>query len=173
MTLTSWQDWLVLTISALCGLVGVVLTVLTLPGAWVVCGAGLVIAVVRPDMVPWWVVVILVLLAVTGEVIEFAASALGATKAGATKQAAWASIGGSILGAILGMPFLPPIGPIVGGALGAAVCAVGVERWYAKKTWKESATVGGGAALGRLASTVAKTLVTVGCGMILCLAVVV
>ncbi len=170
---SAWQDWLVLAIAGVAALAGVVLTVLTLPGAWLVVLTGLSLAIARPDMVPWWVVIILVVVAGIGEACEAGASALGASKAGASKQAAWASIGGSLVGAILGIPFLPPLGSIVGGALGAAVAAISVERWAMKKDWKDAGKVGAGAAVGRLLAIFAKTVVCVGAGVALVLAVAV
>lgn len=171
MNLGAWQDWLTLGAAGVVALLAVAMTVLLLPGAWVVAGAGLVIAIVRPDMVPWWVVVILVVVAACGEAIEAAASAAGAAKAGASKHAAWASIGGSIVGAILGIPVLPPLGSIVGGALGAAVAAVAVERWAMKKEWKAAGKVAAGAAIGRLLAIAGKTVVCVVAGVVLVVAV--
>jgi hypothetical protein len=171
--LTAWQDWLTLGLACLAAMGGVVLTVLTLPGAWLVVLAGLGIAISRPDMVSWWVVVILAVIAGLGEAIEAAASAFGAAKAGASRHAAWASIGGSLVGAVLGIPILPPLGSIVGGALGAAAAAVAVERWAMKKEWKAVGKVGAGAAIGRLAATIAKTLVCVVTGLVLVVSVAV
>ncbi len=171
MNISDWQDWLVMVIAAFCVGVGVALTVVTLPGAWLIVLAGLGIAIARPDMLPWWVVLILAAVAALGEVAEAVSSAAGASKAGASKKAAFASIVGSIIGAILGIPFLPPLGPIVGGILGAGAAAVAVERWVSKKEWGAAGKVAAGAAIGRLLSMVAKTLVCVAVGVILVLVV--
>ena len=105
-------------------------TLLTLPGNWFVLGLAALFAWWFPADagrgVEWRTVVILAVLAVIGEVIEFVAGAAGAAKQGASARAiALSLVGafvGSLAGFVVGTP-IPIIGSLVvavfGGAAGA------------------------------------------------------
>ncbi len=144
--------------------------VLGLPGNWfiVALAAG-----------GWWLapetsrihVALLPLLAITliaalGELLEFAASALGASRMGGSKRGTLLAIGGSICGAIIGLFFgsiipIPIVGPVIAslllGAGGAFTGAVTGERW-AGKDWDASFQIGNAAFWGRLLGTVGKAV---------------
>ena len=107
-------------------------------------------------MFSWWTLGACALLAALGELIELAASALGAAKAGGSRAGSCCALGGSIAGAIGGSFFLPPIGTIVGAVLGAGLGAGLGELYFAGKTWNTAAKIGTGAAVGRLVATVCK-----------------
>lgn len=105
----------------------------TLPGNWlVVLVAGLVMAFAPSHdgtaVVGWGSLITLVVLAVVGEVVEFAAGAAGAAKKGASKRAVTlsllAAMGGSIGGAILAAP-IPVVGPVIGAVVGGGAGAFG------------------------------------------------
>jgi uncharacterized protein YqgC (DUF456 family) len=117
-------------------------------------------------------VVILVVLAAAGEALEFLASAVGAAKAGASAWGIVFAIVGAFIGAVAGMFIIPVIGAIVFGALGAAAGAVLGEMAIAKRNWEDSKKIAKGAAIGRLLSMLAKGLVAVIMGMVICLVVV-
>lgn len=93
--------------------------------------------------------------ALLGEVIEFAAGALGAQRAGASRRATLYAVVGSITGAIggavIGLP-VPLIGPILAailfGGLGAAAGAMYGE-WTDGRPWRQSWTIGHAAFWGR------------------------
>lgn len=113
----------------------------------------------------WAPIVILVLLAGVGELIEFTASALGARKVGGSRRSAALSMVGSIVGGLGGMVLalpIPVIGPIVGALLFASAGALGGamlgERWKGRD-WEESLEVGKAAFWGRLLGTVGKAMV--------------
>lgn len=163
------EQWIALVGTPFIAMLGVILTLVTLPGTWLVVLWSLALAIWQPSIVPWWVVVILILLAATGEALEFLASAIGAAKAGASKWGIIFAIVGAFLGAVLGMFIVPIIGAIIGGALGAAGGAIAGEMAFAKRTWNESKKIATGAAIGRLLSMLAKGLVAVAMGMLLCL----
>ena len=57
----------------------------------------------------WNIVIVLLVLAVIGEVIEFAAGAAGAAKQGASRRAIALSMVGAIVGSILGLSIGVPI----------------------------------------------------------------
>jgi uncharacterized protein YqgC (DUF456 family) len=151
---------------------------LTLPGNWIVLAFALLFAWLVPldgsRGVSWLVIAILAALAIVGEIIEFAASAWGAAKRGASRRAAVLSVLGAIIGSIAGatagLP-LPLIGPIVGAVLGGAVGAFAGA--YLGETWKgrthgESVLAGRGAFSGRLWGMIGK--VAVGAVMLVVLA---
>jgi uncharacterized protein len=148
----------------LVAIVGVALTLLTLPGIWVAVAAAVLAQwwhMERYDgtlMYSWWVIGVVIGLAVLGEVVEMFASAAGAAGAGGTKRGAIGSVVGGLVGAILGTVLLPiPIvGTLVGATVGAGLGAVIAERHGGRKTWVESGKIGAGAAAGRLAATLAK-----------------
>lgn len=138
------------------GLVGVLLTLLTLPGAWLALGVAALCNWWQPGLLSWYTIGAAAGIALIAEIIEALSSAVGAAKTGGTKRAALGSVVGSIIGAIAGTPFLPPLGTILGAVAGAGLGAVVIERGMAGKTWKDSAVVGAGAATGRFVATVAK-----------------
>ncbi|QDV27413.1 DUF456 domain-containing protein [Aureliella helgolandensis] len=114
--------------------------------------------------------------ALLGELLEFAASALGASRLGGSKRGAALALVGSLAGAVGGLflgALVPP--PILGsvlvslllGASGSFVGAAAGERW-AGKDWESSLNIGSAAFWGRLLGTVGKALCgTIACGLFL------
>lgn len=158
-------------------LMGVLLVALTLPGIWfmllVAIGFQAWFALREPPvlMYEWWTLGACVLLGIIAETVEVFASAVGAKKAGGTRRGAIGSVIGGVLGAILGtvlLAFLPVLGTILGAALGAGTGALLAERHNGAKTWRQASTIGAGAAVGRLAATVAKIGFAVVVAAILC-----
>jgi len=153
---------------------------LALPGNWFVTGlaALFVWGMGTGDAAQglnWHAVALLILLAAGGEALEFIAGAAGAAKKGGSRRAfALAVVGtiaGSIAGATMGLPiplFGPLIGALAGGAGGAFAGAYLGEMWKHGDTEK-SASVGMGAAIGRLLGTMGKVLM--GAVMLVVLAV--
>ncbi len=137
-----------------------------LPGNWLM----LVAVVVYWSFVPmhvrlhfhWGVLVVLAVAALAGEVVEFAASAMGASKAGGSKRSAALALAGSLVGAIaglfIGLP-IPVLGQIAGalllGGLGAMGGAMLGEHWKGR-TPEEGLKVGQAAFWGRLWGTLGK-----------------
>jgi uncharacterized protein YqgC (DUF456 family) len=152
---------------------GVVLTLLTLPGTWLAVLAGAGVAIWRPEMISWWTVGAAAALAVVAEVIELIASAAGAKKGGASRHGAVGAVIGSLIGAVVGAPFLLGIGAIIGGVVGAGLGAVIAERGLRGRSWKDSAKAGQGAAIGRLVATVLKTTIALAIALVLSIAVLV
>lgn len=139
---------------------GVLLTLVLLPGMWISLLAVLTAQVLMtPTPMSWWTVGVLALLAVLGEVAESVSSAAGAKKFGASKSGMAGALVGSIAGAIGGTIFIPipVLGTLLGAVVGAGLAAAVAEKGVAGRTWKESGTSGAGAAAGRVAAIFIKT----------------
>ncbi len=159
---------------ALAAAAGVVLTAITLPGTWVMLLVALLVQWWSPGGTfpfDWWTIGICAGLALAGEVFEFAASAVGAKKAGGSSRGAIGAAIGSLVGAIAGAPFLFLIGAIIGAVIGAALGAIIAERAFAGRTWKQSTVVGSGAAAGRLAASLVKVCLAGVIGLTLVVAI--
>lgn len=154
--------------------------VFTLPGNWLIVGLAALFTYLLPPVeygrgFGWITVAVLALIAVLGEIIEFAAGAAGAAKHGASRRAMLLSIVGaavgSITGAAVGIP-VPIIGPLVAAVGGGAAGAFGGA--YLGEIWKgklhpERTAVSTGALIGRLFGTVGK--LAAGAAMVAVLAV--
>lgn len=145
---------------------GVVLVALQLPGTWLMIAATAVFAWLRWGqehfVYGWWTLAALLGLAVLGELVEFAASALGSHHVGGSKRGAAISIATAIVGAILGSFLIPiPIvGTLLGAALGAGAGASLGDKW-AGRSWSETAQGFKGAAVGKLSGAAVKLAIAV------------
>jgi uncharacterized protein len=145
---------------------------LGLPGNWglVALGTGCW-ALLPPDYrsyVAATPLMVIVAVAVIGEIFELIAGALGASRLGGSRRGALLAVAGSFAGGLLGLALgapIPVIGSIVaaliGSGLGALAGAVIGERWVGKD-WEQSLQVGRAAFWGRLLGTLAKAF----CGTI-------
>jgi uncharacterized protein YqgC (DUF456 family) len=148
------------------------LNLFMLPGNWTIVAATALFAWLVPTsadtpQVSWAMVGVLVGLAVLGEVCEFAASAAGAAKQGASRRAIVLSIVGAMAGSMIGMwaGVLIPIpivgsliGAVGGGALGAFAGAYLGEHWKGSPA-DQRHSVAEGAFVGRFFGTFAKLAV--------------
>jgi uncharacterized protein YqgC (DUF456 family) len=106
----------------------------------------------------------LLVLAALGELVEFAAGAVGAAKAGGSRRGAALALVGSLMGGLFGLFValpVPLVGPIIGallfGGLGALGGAVLGEQWKGRDL-DESLRIGHAAFWGRLFGTLGKVL---------------
>jgi uncharacterized protein YqgC (DUF456 family) len=118
--------WLLAVVLVLVGLAGSVLP--ALPGVPLVFG-GLLLAAWIDDFqrVTWLTLVVLGLLTVASFVIDFAATALGAQRVGATRLAILGALLGTVAGVFLGIPGLI-LGPFVGAVAGEMISHGKVEQ---------------------------------------------
>ncbi len=142
------------------------LNLIALPGNWICVLLVALYAWLGPEdsraSIGYGVVLTCFAFALIGEVIEFAAGALGAQRAGASRKATLYSIIGSVCGAIagavIGIP-IPLVGPILAailfGGLGAAAGAMYGE-WSGGRAWKENLSVGQATFWGRTFGTLGK-----------------
>lgn len=138
----------------------------TLPGNWI---AALLVAIYffavpqgERISIGWLEVFGVIAFALLGEILEFAAAALGAKKAGGSTRATVFAVIGSMIGAMVGVFFgipVPIIGNVIGALLFGALGATGgamLGEWMGGKQWKETLPVGNAAFWGRLLGTVGK-----------------
>ncbi len=150
-------------------IVGWMAQLLGLPGNWIVVVATALYAWWLPGegrlAVGWNTVIALVVLAAVGEVVEFAAGALGVGKAGGSRRGAVLALAGSLAGGVVGLFIGIPI-PVVGslaaalifGGLGALVGAFIGESWKGRD-FDTSLQIGQAAFVGRVLGTLGKMIV--------------
>ncbi len=163
-------DFILIVTLCLAAVTGWIINILGMPGNWllVAMSAGLYWLAAPEKAVHIGLMPLSLVVAVTilGELLEFAASALGANRLGASKRATMLAVAGSVVGAIAGLLAgsiipIPIVGQLIGslllGGAGAALGAVSGERW-AGKSWDDSFQVGHAAFWGRLLGTVGKAV---------------
>ena len=145
------------------------LTLVSLPGNWLMVTATALYAYLMPAKSPvaigWKTVVAILVLAALGEVVELLAGAAGAARAGGTRRGAALALVGSIVGAVVGLFVGLPI-PLAGSViaallfagLGAMAGAMLGEVW-AGRNLGASWPVGTAAFRGRLLGTLGKMLI--------------
>lgn len=149
--------------------VGWLLTLLSLPGNWLIVAAAAGYAWLVPDGSRWdlsWPLVgVTAALAVVGEVIEGAASALGVRRLGGSRRGAFLSVVFSFIGAIVGTGAIPipVVGTLLGACLGAMAGAVVGETWKGTDPTATDA-IGKAAFWGRLWGALAK--IVIACAMV-------
>ncbi len=152
----------------LLALTGLAITIVGLPGPWMLVAIGAVMTFYFSDSrlpaMSIFAFACIVGIAGLGELIEFVAGAAGVKKTGGSRRAAALAIVGSIVGAIVGLFVGTPV-PVIGsvvvslllGGLGAFTGAVLGERWKGR-VWDDSIAVGKAAFWGRLAGTLGKVI---------------
>jgi uncharacterized protein YqgC (DUF456 family) len=129
-------------------LVGIVgLVVPALPGGlFLVAGVAAIAWAEQFTRVTWLTVGAAVVIAILMSVVDFAAGALGAKRAGATKWGILGSMVGVLAGLFFGLPGII-LGPILGAVL---------FEYVADPEFKKALKSGGGVALGFLLGTAGK-----------------
>ena len=154
------------------------LVVLGLPGTWLM--------VVSTMLVAWWqldggaaggpmfsgvVLIVIVALALAGELLELFAGAAGSKQAGGSRRGAVGALIGALIGGIVGTIVIPivVVGSLVGTCGGAAIGAWALEL-QSGRDMRPSLKAGLGAGVGRLAGTVAKLILGIGIWLIVAVA---
>lgn len=168
-----WRDWaeptgtllLAIALLLICCLAWLT-NLIALPGNWICVLALAVFAWIGPESgrasIGVGPVLIAFALAFVGELLELAAGAAGAKRAGASNKSTLYSMVGSIVGAIggaiIGIP-IPIIGSLVAavlfGGIGAAAGAMYGE-WSDGRDWRENWTVGHSTFWGKTFGTFGK-----------------
>jgi uncharacterized protein YqgC (DUF456 family) len=154
-------EWLLYVLLVIVHVVGLFLNILGLPGLWLMVAAhiGYAWATGWNTYVGWPSVVIIVVLALLAEAVEFLAGAAGSKAAGGSKRGMAGAIAGGIIGGIVGTGLIPipAIGTIIGAVAGAGFGAFVVEMGIGRSK-EESATIAIGAAKGRFWGILGKSL---------------
>lgn len=138
-------SWIVAVGLIVAGLVGTVLPII--PGAPLVFfGLWLIALSDHYQHVGWPTLSLLAVVVLVTVAVDFVASALGAKKVGASRQALTGALLGSVVGMFFGIPGLL-LGPFVGAVIGELMAQRRVER---------AAVVGVATWLGLLAGSIAK-----------------
>jgi len=136
-------------------LAGLVLTIINLPGIWLIYGASLVAGIMdKFQNITPLILVVLFILCLASTFADNIAAALGAKKFGGT---GW-GMAGAVIGGIVGIF----IGGVWGIFLGPLVGAVLFEMLFAKKDMITSLKAGWGTFIGILISMILKLGLSVG-----------
>ena len=142
------------------------------PGNWIMLGVASFYSWLMPNESPYdfniFIILIVLILAIIGELLEFFTGAISTKKAGGTKRGMWFSVIGSIIGSLAGIFIGIPI-PIIGsliaallfsgaGALLGAYYGEKVEGKNSQEAWK----VGISSFTGRILGSIFKLV----CGFI-------
>jgi uncharacterized protein len=148
-----WTYYILLLLISACG---VFLTLLSLPGLWLmVAGFAAYAWLTKWDVyVGWPSMIALLVLAVLAEFVEFFAGAAGSKAAGGRKRGMVGAIVGAVVGGIVCSPIFPVIGTILGACLGAFLGAAILE--LTDRDASHALRVGVGAAKGRFYGIVSK-----------------
>ncbi|RJP16131.1 MAG: DUF456 domain-containing protein [Candidatus Abyssobacteria bacterium SURF_5] len=142
-------------------LVGLVLTPLGLPGNWLILACGAAYGLLTGwSKFGWGFIAVLAAAALTGEIIEFLAAAIGARRYGSSRGGELAALAGSIVGAIIGAGFGFIVGSILGAFAGAFLAVFFYEYWRLNDL-RLSARAGIGALMGKTAAVVLKEIIGV------------
>lgn len=146
--------YLLLIVLLLCGLA---ITVMTLPGLWLMLlSAGLYAVATHFRFIGLWTLVVLLAMAALGEIIELGFQSGGVKKAGAGRRGMWGALIGGILGGIfLSLVPVPVISTLIGVLVGTFTGAM-IGELSGGRELGHSAYVGFGAASGRLLGTLTK-----------------
>jgi uncharacterized protein YqgC (DUF456 family) len=141
-------------------LAGLVLIPLGLPGLWVMV-IGFLIYGAATDFrtAGLWSIVLILVLAFAGEVVESWLGFRFARRYGGSNRSAWGALLGGLVGAGMGVP-VPVIGSVIGAFVGSFVGAVLFEYSLSQKL-ETAVGAGWGAVLGRAAAAALKIAIGV------------
>ncbi len=160
-----WINIFIFSIFMLFGAGCVFLTLVGLPGGWIMVISAVGIELSNTlwggvNIWGWLTVGICIGLMIVGETLELVASGLGSKVGGGSNRAMFGAIVGSIIGAILGTPLIPIplIGTLIGAVIGTFFGTVLAELTHKKPPdLSEIAKSATGATIGRILGVLGKT----------------
>ncbi len=114
----------------------------------------------KARFIGWTTVIVLALLTLIAELGEQLLGVKDAARAGVSKKAVIASLGGGIIGSIVLAPFLLGIGALIGAALGTFGGAFTVSLLESRQAL-DAAHKGWVSAIGRLKGTIFKGIISI------------
>ncbi len=137
------------------------LQLLGLPGTWLLAADAFLISWLKgPDLIGYHTVIILGLMALLAEVLEFLTAVQGARSGKPVRGAAAASIVGAFAGGLAGAPILFGLGAIPGMAIGAWLSVFTVAL-AGDATLRGASETAMGAMTGRIKGAAFKMIVAV------------
>ena len=149
------SDVLAVVVLAGCGIVGLLLIPLGLPGLWVMVLGFLLfgwLTQFRSESVA--TIFIVLALAFAGELIESWLGFRFARRYGGSRRAGWGALVGGLVGAVVGVP-VPVVGSVIGAFVGSFGGAALFEYVYTRRA-DVAVGAGWGAVVGRAAAAAAK-----------------
>ncbi len=134
--------------------VGLVMIPFGLPGTWILAGAALGYSLLVPGSIGTFTVVLVTVLAIVGEVIEYTLTAKYTRKYGGSRRASWGAVIGGMIGTFMGVP-VPIVGSVIGAFAGAFVGAF-VGEMTAGSRGQDATRVATGALIGRVTAAAMK-----------------
>jgi uncharacterized protein len=164
------SDVVAVLVLAVCGLAGLVLVPLGLPGLWVMAAGFLGYGWLTGfRSVSVAMIALVVGLAFLGELVESWLGFRYARRYGGSGRAGWGALLGGLVGAVVGVP-VPVIGSVIGALLGSFGGAAVFE--YSRSRRADVAVgAGWGAVVGRAAAAAAKIAIGVVIGVVSLVAV--
>lgn len=157
------MSYVILSLFILFLVIGILLVPLGLPGTWLIALDAFLYALVRNfdgTTEDWKVVMLVVFLALAGEIIEFGIGIAGAKREKVPNGAIVASIAGGILGAVIGVPvFL--IGSVLGLLIGTFVGAL-IYGLFTSHHLPDAFRIAKAALFSRAIALFAKTAIALG-----------
>jgi len=142
-------------------ILGIISPFFGLPGTFIVVADTFIYGLATHfEKVTIRVVILLLVLAVVGEIFEFFSNIIGAKHYGASRLGLTGAFLGGIAGIFLGNSIFPVFGPLLGGLIGAFGGAFFLEL-FRREGPKRAITAGLGAFLGRLAAISVKIFITI------------
>jgi len=136
-------------------LLSLVMIVLGMPGLWIMVASAVTYNLVVPgDPIGWVTLVVVGVLALVAELLEFSLTGRYARKYGGSRRAGWGAIIGSIVGAMVGVP-VPIVGPVIGAFVGSFAGAL-IAELTGGSSAGDATRVAKGALIGRVVSTALK-----------------
>ncbi|MFL5465359.1 MAG: DUF456 domain-containing protein [Gemmatimonadaceae bacterium] len=132
-----------------------VLIVLGFPGLWIMVASAVTYNMIVPgDPIGWVTLIIVGVLALVAELLDFMMTGRYARKYGGSRRAGWGAILGGIVGAMVGVP-VPIIGPVIGAFVGSFLGAL-IAELTGGSSAGDATRVAKGALIGRVVSTALK-----------------
>ena len=132
----------------------ILLIPLGLPGTWVMLGVAVAYGAMTHESIGWVTLLVVGVLAIIGEVLEFMLAGRYARKYGGSRRAGWGAMVGGVVGAFAGIP-VPVVGSMIGSFLGAFGGALLFEIAGGVRAGP-AAKVATGALLGRVTAAALK-----------------
>lgn len=133
-------------------LLSLILIVLGLPGLWIMVASAVTYnLVVAGDPIGWVTLIVVGVLALVAELLEFSLTGSYARKYGGSRRAGWGAILGGIVGAMVGLP-VPVVGSVIGAFVGSFLGAL-IAEFTRGSSAGDATRVAKGALIGRVVST--------------------